>query len=171
MKEFASILGFVAHVDVMIEAVPEQEETALRKIGERVALRAKEEFGHYQEGASGAAGSVEAWQPLADSTLRGWTNDAGRYYPGKIALGYATEGDHRPLERTGDTRDTVDYAVSTSELTVGSESDVLLAHELGTDKMPPRSVLALALINTEAEAVNLLGLHMMKALLIGAGGE
>ena len=88
---------------------------------------AKEEIGHYQS----EAGISPAWAQLADSTEAD-----------KARKGFPLDA---PLLRTGDMRDAITHEVSGLEAVVGAKEEgagkMLIYHEFGTSKMPPRPVL------------------------------
>lgn len=92
----------------------------LEHVAEHVEHKAKERIGH--EHAD--------WPPLAESTVRD-----------RVSKGYSP---NEPLLRTGKLRDSIHKEVHAFEAVIGSDSEVAVAQELGTDKIPPRSFLATA---------------------------
>lgn len=132
-------------------------ESALHRIGAHVEKVAKEEIGEYQP----AVGPFPAWAPLSEYTLNGWGK-----YPGKIQLGYAPPDN--PLLREGDLRDSIEYHVDHLEVSIGSDDDRMVYHELGTARMPPRPVLGPAVFRSKHVIEKLVG----AALAVGlVGGE
>lgn len=98
-------------------------EAGLERVAKLVEKTAKAEFGTYQD----AAGEFPAWQELAQSTQ-----------DERERLGYSA---NEPLLRTGDLRDTISHETRGLAAVIGSTSDVMVYHEVGTSKMPPRPVL------------------------------
>ena len=96
---------------------------ALDRIGQLIEDTAKAEFGVYQP----ETGPFPEWAELAQSTQ-----------DERERLGYPAD---EPLLRDGSTRDSIGHAVGDLELVVGSDSDIMVYHELGTANMPPRPVL------------------------------
>lgn len=89
---------------------------ALEKIGKHLEKKAKKKIGHLQIG----------WDKLADST------EAEKVRQGHPA--------NAPLLRTGELRESISHEVEGHTVTVGSTDEVMVYHEFGTHKMPPRPV-------------------------------
>jgi HK97 gp10 family phage protein len=142
----------------------EVEKHALENAAVVIEKCAKKKIGEYQD----QAGPFAAWAELADSTLHGGFDELGRRFPGKIELGYATEDEHNPLLRTGEMRDSIQHTVSGNEAQVGSNSDIAVYQELGTEKIPPRSFLGGAAAEKLDEVLTIVGEHAVAAL-IGKG--
>lgn len=125
MTKLFSILQFVAE----IPAIERDLHAAGPKIVERacqiVQAHAKRTIGTNQE----------MWPPLAASTVAE-----------KARRGYATP---KPLLRTGELRDSIQYTVKGTEGCVGSDLERALYLEMGTARMPPRSFLRSAAIVSE----------------------
>lgn len=125
MTQFFTLLGFIAH----LEAVGRDEVASRPFIVEEackiVQKRAKAAIGK----------NHEMWPPLAESTIAD-----------KQAHGFATP---KPLLRTGELRDSIQYTVHGNEGAVGSDLDRALWLETGTSRMPPRSFLVSSAISSE----------------------
>jgi hypothetical protein len=133
MKEFTSFLQMAEHLIVLGLSEKVLEHRLLEHACVEIETLAKEKFGEYQD----QAGPFAAWAPLAQATV-----------DDRIAKGYSP---NNPLLRSGETRDSIEHKVSGHEGHVGSDSDVLLFLELGTNKMPARSTLGAAAFEKEPE--------------------
>ena len=122
MQEF-TIEGFTAHLQKLVAGMPALETAMLSRIGARVTTAAKEKIGEYQP----ESGPFAAWAPLAESTKED-----------RLRGGYSEDN---PELRTGELRDLIEYVVVPPEVIIGSELDIALWQEMGTDKMPARSFL------------------------------
>lgn len=89
----------------------------------KIRRDAQAEIGKYQ----GSVGPFPAWEPLADSTQ-----------DERVRLGFTADD---PLLRTGELQESIEKERQGLEGVVGSKSDVMVFHEFGTSKMPPRPVL------------------------------
>lgn len=146
LLEFAALLPRLA-----VEAVAAEHE-ALEYAARVVEKEAKDAVGHYQE----ASGPFAAWAELADATK------ADREHQGYPA--------NEPELRTGELRDSIEHTVGASlsgahSAEIGSNSDVMVYQELGTPKMPPRSILGGAAARKEKEVVEILGGTVFAALV------
>jgi hypothetical protein len=108
---------------------------------------AKSEIGVYQE----SVGPFPAWAPLADSTEEE-----------KARLGYPTDA---PLLRTGDMRESITHERDGLEGVVGSDSDILVYQELGTEKIPPRPVMGPAAFTNKKHIERIIGHAAVSGLL------
>ncbi len=121
-------------------AMPMASREAVEKAADMVLVQIRSEPGEYQTGA----GPFASWAPLAQSTLddkarQGWPSPS-------------------PELRSGDLRDSYEKTiVSNHEAAVGSDSDVAVYQELGTSKMPPRSIIGLAGAKKEHEIWQMTG--------------
>lgn len=111
-------------------------EHALHEIGEELEKKAKEKFGHYQDG----------WAQLAPETEEQ-----------KARQGFPADA---PLLATGDLRESVGHTVGNMEVAIGSTDEKMIYHEFGTPTIPPRPVFGPLLeenkeyvLNTIAKAV------------------
>ncbi len=149
MKEFHSLGDFGEHIlkTALIEEIAIRK--ALSKCAKAVEREAKTEVGTYQD----QAGPFAAWAELADSTKED-----------RVKQGYS---ENDPLFRSGELRDSIGMAMSTTglEAQVGSDSDIAVYQELGTDHIPPRSFLGGALVRKMPEIQEALGLTVFAALL------
>lgn len=127
----------------------ELQRGVLDAVSEFALKAAKAMPGTYQDGVGG----IPDWPALAARTVKD-----------KERLKFAPPDN--PLLRTGDMRDSLDRTVLKDEACVGSNSDVMVAQELGTSKVPPRSVLALAGAITTEHLDALCGPEVAKALAI-----
>ena len=126
----------------------EMEHHALETAAELVEKRAKDKIGEYQE----QAGPFVGWADLAEFTKAD-----------RIAKGFPED---EPLLRTGAMRDSIEHIVGDGEAQVGSNSDIAVYQELGTAKIPPRSFLGGAAVETMPRIVELIG-ATAKAALVG----
>jgi hypothetical protein len=126
VKTFSSILEFIAE----IPAIQRDLESSGPKIIERACQIV-------QKKAKAAIGANhELWPPLAESTIAD-----------KQHHGFPTP---KPLLRTGQLRDSIEYTVHGLEGCVGSDLEIAVYQELGTSRgLPPRSFLQSAAIASE----------------------
>lgn len=124
--------------------VPELEAT-LPKIGAVVEIAAERMPGEYQPG----------WAKLAESTLAD-----------KARKGFPVPS---PLRRTSAMAESYRHEVAPAalEVVVGSPSKIALYQEMGTSRIPPRPVLALAMQRSIKYATGLLGNAALKILTGG----
>lgn len=131
--DFASFLTKVA------VAMPMATHKALDVAADIVLERARSEPGEYQRGA----GPFKGWEPLAESTLED-----------KKRGGWPVPS---PLLRSGEMRDSYEKSVGPTKAYVGSNDDKAVWQEMGTPKIPPRSVIGIAGARSEAEIHALTG--------------
>jgi hypothetical protein len=146
MKEF-SLLGFARHLATMEAALEIERHRGLERAAEVVERRAKANIGHYQD----AAPPFAPWAELAQATQ-----------DERVALGYP---ENEPLLRDGAMRDSIEHTVRGHEAHVGSDSDVAVFQELGTTRIPPRSFLGSAAVQSEGHVRRILGEHAVAALV------
>lgn len=151
MREFSSIAGFIGHLAAMDAAVVLELHHGLKKCAVAIEATAKAEVGVYQP----EAGAFAAWSPLAASTQ-----------DERVRLGYTPD---EPLLRSGGLQGSISHQVSGLEAVTGSDSDVMVYQELGTDRIPPRAVLGPAAIRNKALIEKTLGHAVAQGLLYGAG--
>lgn len=149
MTEFKSIASFVDHLATLHAKEALALRTGLKRSAEIVEKQAKSEIGNYQH----AVGSFDAWQELADSTKED-----------RLKKGF-TEND--PLLRDGALRNSIKHEVHGLDAVIGSESEIALYQEIGTNTIPPRSFLGTALENKQSQIVRLIGEHAVGALVGG----
>lgn len=138
MSEF-SLLGFIEHLAVMGAELVVEEHEALARAAELIEREAKDAVGEYQQ----PAGPFAAWDPLTDATKED-----------RVHQGFPED---EPELRTGELRDSIEHVVVGREAEIGSNSEVMEWQELGTSKMPPRSIIGGAAVRKEAEVVELIG--------------
>jgi phage gpG-like protein len=110
-----------------------------------------------QKKAKAAIGKEhELWAPLAESTIAD-----------KQHHGFPTP---KPLLRTGELRDSIEYTVHGNEGCVGSNLDIAVYQELGTSRIPPRSFLVSSAIASE-EKIHRMAAATTVAALSGFGGH
>lgn len=140
-KQFAEHLAKLAVTEVVAL------QAGLKGAAKLVEKEAKAEIGHYQP----AMGSFQAWPELADSTKAD-----------RVRQGY-TEND--PLLRSGELRDSYKSEVNGYEAVIGSESDIALWQELGTSRIPARSVLGTAAFKNKNKIRAILGTAAVSGLI------
>jgi phage gpG-like protein len=149
VKEFHDIAHFLAHLAHVEVAVKVTEHHALEHACRIIEKDAKGQFGRYQ----GDVPPFGAWPPLAETTLK-QHNDLG-------------VGD-TPLLVSGYLRESISHEVEGKNAVVGSDDDVMVYQELGTDKIPPRPVLGPAGIKSGPAVAKLLGEAVVEAMEYGA---
>jgi hypothetical protein len=148
MRSFTSFLEAGIYVGTVLAAAVEEQHAALDHAAAVVQKEAKAIVGNYQDGA----GPFAPWAELADSTK-----------DDRVRQGF-TEND--PELRTGDLRDGIERRVLDGHTAVvGSDSDVMVYQELGTAKMPPRSMLGIAAVHKGEHVANILGEGVARALV------
>jgi hypothetical protein len=155
-----NLAGFAAHLGKLIIATEVENYHLLDRAARMVQEEAKAEIGTKQD----AAGPFAAWAPLADTTVNGFNG-----HPGKRQLGF-TPPDYDPLERSGEMRDSIERTVipASHEAHVGSDSDVAVVQELGTEKMPARSFLGGAAVRKRDEVGHMIGWTTVQILRGGS---
>jgi Bacteriophage HK97-gp10, putative tail-component len=119
------LLGFVAELSAI--------ERDLHASGPKIVEEACKII---QKKAKAAIGkNDELWPQLAASTI----SDKAKH-------GFPTP---KPLLRTGELRDSIEYTVHGLEGEVGSNSPIAVFQELGTSRIPPRSFLVSSAIASE----------------------
>ncbi len=151
MKEF-SLLGFIEHAALMAVEVVAAEHHALEHAAELVEAEAKASVGHYQA----QSGPFAAWAELADATK-----------DDRVAQGFPA---NEPELRTGELRDSIEHTVTGHEAEIGSDSEVMEYHELGTAKMPPRSILGGAAARKADQVAEIFGAEVVGVLASGQLG-
>ncbi|MFC3109932.1 hypothetical protein ACFQAT_08160 [Undibacterium arcticum] len=153
MKEFAHLGEMVAHLATMAAAETLALHHGLKKCAVAIERTAKQEIGEYQ----GEVGPFAGWVELADSTKAD-----------RVAQGF-TEND--PLLRSGKLRASISHQIHGLEAVVGSDSDIMVYQELGTEHIPPRAVLGPAAIRNKELILKTLGKAAAEGLLYGAGSS
>lgn len=119
--------------------LPLVEHSALERAAVLIENDAKASVGEYQV----AAGPFVEWARLADATKAD-----------RVAKGFPED---EPELRTGALRDSIQHQTGTHEAHVGSDALVMVYQELGTAKMPPRSILGGAAVRKADEVRDLVG--------------
>lgn len=146
-----SLASFAMHLAVMELTVKKGLEHQLEKAAKVIEKTAKAEIGTYQE----AIGDFDAWAELAQSTQES-----------RASKGYTAND---PLLMSGSLRDSIGSTVSGLEAAIGSNSDVAVWQELGTEKIPPRPFLGTAAEHSKNKVKKLIGHGVMHGLLTGTG--
>lgn len=147
LRTFSSMVEFADHLLERQAAVVTALRTGLEICAESIEKTAKEEIGNYQD----AIGPFEAWPDLADSTKAD-----------RVAKGYSED---EPLLREGDLRDSIRHEVGALDAFIGSDSDIAVYQELGTDKIPPRPFLGTALFHNEGLIREVMGGSLVAGIL------
>nr|WP_199065122.1 hypothetical protein [Chromobacterium sp. ASV5] len=151
--EFNSFGGLALHMAGLHVEVAKKLQEGLERCAERIELEAKAEIGQYQA----AAGPFPAWEQLADSTEQE-----------KARLGYPADS---PLLRTGAMEGEIAHSVGLLEAVIGAKDTpagrILVYHEFGTPKMPPRPVLGPALFKSRSFIEKTIGQAAISGLVSG----
>lgn len=142
-----SLLGFMEHLAGFTLRLEHEEHKALEHAAKVIQTEAKREIGTYQ----GDAGPFAAWQELADSTKAD-----------RVRQGFSAND---PLLRTGEMRDSIEYTLGHHEAAIGSNSDIAVWQELGTEKIPARSFLGGAAMRKAHVVAEILGVSAVQALV------
>lgn len=129
-------------------AVPAAAVAALDTAARSIEAEAKSEIGSYQRDNMGP---FAPWAELKAATQRE-----------RVRLGFTAND---PLLRTGDLRDSISHETHGLEAVVGSDSQVMVWQEMGTETIPPRSVLGLAAQRRERDVVKLIGAAVVSEIL------
>lgn len=149
-REFKSLADFALHLVERRVAVAVALHEGLERAAVKVEKTAKSEFGVYQPGVE----HFPAWPELADATK-----------DDRVRQGFSED---EPLLRTGELRDTIGHETHGLQATVGSTSDVMVFHEFGTAKMPPRPVLGPAVYRDKDAIEEILGAAAVTGLVGGS---
>lgn len=150
MREFSSLGRFAEHLLALQVTEVVALHKGLERCAQHVETTAQDAIGHYQA----AVGPFPEWAPLAPATVAD-----------RVRQGFSPDD---PLLRTGDLRDSITHQVGALEAVIGSESDVALYQEMGTETIPPRPFLGPALIHNENRIKRILGEAALSGLLGGA---
>jgi hypothetical protein len=123
MREFSSFGSFARHLEVIAAVGEEVTHHVTEQAAEIIKDDAQKRIGEYQDGV----GPFVSWAPLADSTKAD-----------RVAQGFPED---EPLLRTGEMRDSVQVSARGDQAVVGSDSEIALWQEVGTDTIPPRPFL------------------------------
>jgi hypothetical protein len=151
MKQFAHIGEMIAHLAAMAAAETIALHHGLKKCAVAIEATAKSEIGTYQDAVPPFGG----WVELAVSTKAD-----------RVASGFTAND---PLLRTGKLRASISHQVGGLDAVIGSDSEIMVYQELGTEHIPPRAVLGPAAIRNKNLIVKTLGLAAAEGLLYGSG--
>ncbi len=122
MNSFADLAARLSRM-----ANPGGDKAYLEAVGSKIEKDAKEIIGHYQRSDTGP---FPEWKELATSTKAD-----------RVSQGF-TPND--PLLRTGALRDSIGHEVRGHSVAVGSDLDIAIYQEMGTETIPPRPFLRIA---------------------------
>lgn len=140
-RGFPELLMFLRTAEMSAQAV---QQAGMKAAGKFLVEEARAEIGTEDQ----------AWPPLAPSTVA----EKDRLgYTGRVS---ATD----PLLRTGELRDSIESAVDDRGVVLGSTDPVMVFHELGTERMPPRPVLATTMLRHGDYATEIVAGHVVAAV-------
>ncbi|WP_137010153.1 hypothetical protein [Aquitalea aquatilis] len=152
--EFKSLGDLALHLASLPAVQVHELQTGLERCAVKIEKTAKDEIGHYQ----GAVGPFQSWAELAESTEEE-----------KARLGYPADA---PLERTRAMANEIKHEVNGLEAVIGATDTpagrILVYHEFGTEKMPPRPVLGPAAFRNKEFILRTIGRATVLGLI---GGE
>ena len=153
VRSFDGFVKFAEYLEMVVLAQHEMKKHALERCAVVVEKAAKDKIGEYQP----AAGPFATWAPLADSTKAQ-----------RRSLGFPED---EPLLRTGALRDSIEHQVDArgGQAEIGSDSDIAVYQEMGTNKIPPRSFLGSAAVESIPKIKLIVGEEAMINLLGGGG--
>ena len=140
MKEFTSFEAFALHLAKVSASLPGHLYQVVDESALMIDQAAKAEIGTYQRDNMGP---FDEWLELVPDTKKD-----------RVRKGY-TEND--PLLRSGEMKRSIEHQTKGLEAEVGSNSDIMVYQEFGTEKIPPRSVLGLAAFRSEEKIHQLVG--------------
>jgi hypothetical protein len=134
---FGSIGEFTKFLkaEILARNLPMAREAALEAMCKQITSTARKSIGTYDY----------EWPELADATQ-----------DERERLGFARD---EPLLRTGELRDSISYEITEpgKEAEIGSDSDVAVWQELGTETIPPRPFLLPSVFYAEHKNKKMLG--------------
>lgn len=155
MRSFDSFGAFADHLVRVIPATKIALHEAVKESTKMVQKTAIEEIGVYQEEVGTLQDNIgvfPAWAPLAESTERR-----------KERMGYPLDA---PLLARGDFRDSIEQEAVGLQGVTGSDMEIGIFFELGTEKMPPRPVFGPAAVRNERKILRIMH-DAVGAALIG----
>jgi phage gpG-like protein len=141
MTKEMSLLEFVALTSTLGLEMQHANHEALEKCGVLIDEDSKKAIGTYDYG----------WPQLAESTQKQ-----------REHLGF-TPND--PLLRTGELRDSIQHKVSHDEVSIGSDNQKAVWHEVGTSRAPPRPFLSETLARKTPEVLDIIGRTVVGKLI------
>lgn len=154
--KFDSVAGLIDHLATAQLKVAGAGQTVLDGAARLIEADAKTQIGYYQP----EVGEFPAWAPLAESTEAQ-----------KASMGAPPDA---PLLRTGALYASIQREVQDKEAVVGSTDPVMIYHEFGTSKMPPRPVFGPAVERQRPAITQAIGRTVVNGILGGelaAGGK
>lgn len=148
--EFQNIMGFLTHMRRVQTHVIPACHLAVDKAAEIIEKEAKAAIGHYQE----ASGPFQKWPELEQATK-----------DDRVSKGFEPND---PLERTGKLRDSIERKTDGLSAAIGSNDDIAVYQEQGTEKIPARSFLGGSAFRKADEVVHLIG-HRAVSVISGSG--
>lgn len=149
VREFSNLADFITHLAGAQVALVAAEQSALKKGALLIENEAKREMGHYQP----AVGPFPAWAALAESTEAR-----------KAAMGYPANA---PLLASGDAQKNITHEISGHDAVIGSPDEVMVYHEFGTSKMPPRPVFGPAVYKNLEKLHFIIGTEVVAGIIDG----
>lgn len=146
MKTYQSFGAFAKALARVSERLPATLEVVAETSAELVKETAKAKIGHYQA----EVGPFPAWPELTRETQAD-----------RVRQGF-TPND--PLLRSGDLRDSIESTAAPDGFLVGSQSEIAVYQELGTEHIPPRPFLAPALLESTPAILSQLGAAIERTL-------
>jgi phage gpG-like protein len=150
VKSFSSLAGMAQHLVLLEATTLASINHGLEKAARKVEKRAKAKIGTYQDGD--AAGHP-AWAELAESTKAD-----------RVRKGYS---ENDPLLRSGKLRDSISHHTDHLVAVIGSNEDVAVWQELGTNKIPPRPFLGTALYESIDDIKKIVGGAVVSGIVGG----
>ena len=144
-EQLMNLAEFTKDLRGAIERMPEAREAGLRKAAELVRDEAKALIG----------AEDDAWSPLADSTVE---EKERLGFTGKVS---STD----PLLRTGELRASIKVGHVTPEhAIVGTDDPIVRFQEFGTERIPPRPFIGMALHREKDKIEAALGMALIANL-------
>ena len=143
-QRFTSIASFVRHLETRPAAMEKAEQQGLKLVGQLFVAECQALIGQ----------ELDSWAPLAASTV---IEKERLGYVGRVS---ATD----PLLARGDLSLSFSYELHRHMVVFGSDDPVMLFHEYGTSKMPPRPVVGPVTAHHGKEGAELVGNYMAGAL-------
>jgi phage gpG-like protein len=140
MTKVFSLLGFIAELPAIERDLHAAGPKIIEKACQIIQKRAKAAIGKEHE----------MWAPLAESTIAD-----------KAHHGFPTP---KPLLRTGELRDSIEYVVHGHQGAVGTNLEYAPYLEFGTSRIPPRSFLVSSAIASEDKIHRMAGATAVAAL-------
>lgn len=145
MKEYKSLAAFSTQLKHVMNQYQRRETQLLTIVGRFIEKESKKIIGHRQ-----SVLGYGFWPELAEATKQE-----------KERLGYGdASNDWQPLLRTGEMRESISYSVQLHKVYIGSSSDIMVYQEKGTNRIPARPVLGLAMYREKVKLRRAIGNFM-----------